>query len=50
MKENYNKQGKMYNSALKMKSNVWRNILFALDILNRDFIAVPVEKEERGLL
>lgn len=39
----------MYNSALKMKSNVWRNILFALDILSRDFIAVPDEKEERGL-
>lgn len=40
----------MYNFVLKMKSNVWRNILFVLDILSRDFIVVFVEKEEWGLL
>lgn len=40
----------MYNFALKIKKDVWRNILFALDILRRDFFEVPVENEERGLL
>lgn len=50
MKENYNNHRKMYNFALKIKKDVWRNILFALDILRRDFIEVPVENEERGLL
>lgn len=40
----------MYNFVLKMKSNMWRNILFVLDILSRDFIVVFVENEEWGLL